>query len=160
MSMMKTELLESVEALAKGGTSSFYYTIATLANIASLVGSSVERINWLGFYLVDLSENSLILGPFYGKPACTEIPFGKGVCGTAWQQGKSLIVDDVSTFVGHIVCDSDSKSEIVVPIIHNKSVVGVLDVDSPFVERFTQTELTLFESVAKIVGSELHWKMS
>jgi GAF domain-containing protein len=102
--------------------------IANLANLSAALKTSFRNISWVGFYLAKGGE--LVLGPFQGKPACVRIKFGRGVCGTSAEQQKTLIVPDVSKFPGHIYCDPDSKSEIVLPIIRGGKTVGVLDLDS------------------------------
>ncbi|MES1044796.1 hypothetical protein BLX88_18245 [Bacillus obstructivus] len=112
--------------------------IANLSNAAALLNQFLDRINWVGFYLVE--GNELVLGPFQGLPACVRIPFGKGVCGTAVKERKTLRVEDVNQFPGHIACDSASQSEIVVPIIKNNEVIGVLDIDSPEINRFDEVD--------------------
>lgn len=105
-------------------------TIANMANIIAALKQSVEYYSWVGFYLLDEPRNELVLGPFQGKTACTRIAIGRGVCGTAFQKQQTIIVPDVHQFPGHIFCDGDSKSEIVIPIIKNSKPFGVLDVDS------------------------------
>ena len=109
--------------------------IANLANCAALLWLEIHDINWIGFYLV--KEGQLVLGPFQGKPACTRIPMGQGVCGTAAVMRETLVVADVHQFAGHIACDQASNSEIVVPIIVAGELIGVLDLDSPQLDRFT-----------------------
>lgn len=121
--------------------------IANLSNASALLNQFLERINWVGFYL--LKEGELVLGPFQGLPACVRIAIGRGVCGSAVAQKQTIVVDDVHAFPGHIACDAASKSEIVIPLIKNEEVFGVLDIDSPFVSRFTQEDrvgLELFVS--------------
>lgn len=108
--------------------------IANLSNAAALLWQNLSDINWAGFYLVHGDE--LILGPFQGKPACREIAKGRGVCGTAWEKDEIQLVADVHAFPGHIACDEASRSEIVIPIHQNGSVIGVLDIDSPVKGRF------------------------
>ena len=108
--------------------------ITILSNAAALLWYSLEGINWAGFYLFENGE--LVLGPFQGKPACVKIPLGKGVCGTAAEENKTLRVDDVHSFKGHIACDSASNSEIVIPVNKNGALFGVLDIDSPHFARF------------------------
>lgn len=109
--------------------------VPVLANAAALLNESLDRINWVGFYLMD--KGSLLVGPFQGKTACVRIEIGKGVCGSAVQQGKPLRVEDVHAFPGHIACDSASRSEIVLPIRSGGKIVGVLDIDSPETGRFS-----------------------
>ena len=123
--------------------------IANLANIAALLYGALEEINWCGFYLMD--DGMLTLAPFCGLPACTRIPLGRGVCGTAAQKDAVQRVDDVHAFPGHIACDSASQSEIVVPLHHDGRVIGVLDIDSPILSRFDETdELYLVQLVRAI----------
>jgi len=108
--------------------------IANGANAAALLFQSLPDINWAGFYLLEGAD--LVLGPFQGKPACTRIPLGKGVCGTAANRQETIVVPDVHLFPGHIACDSASRSEIVVPLLRNGELLGVLDLDSPVLNRF------------------------
>jgi GAF domain-containing protein len=122
-----------------------------IANLANISAALKEQFGWLwvGFYLV--KNNELVLGPFQGPVACTRIRKGRGVCGTSWAQAKTLIVDDVSTFPGHIACSSLSSSEIVVPILHNENVVAVLDVDSEDVAQFGETDKTFLEAIVGLI---------
>ncbi|MBE1274397.1 GAF domain-containing protein [Enterovibrio baiacu] len=118
--------------------------IANLANVSALLFQELECINWAGFYLDD--GNELVLGPFQGKPACVRIPYGKGVCGTAFSQDSVLRIEDVHLFEGHIACDAASNSEVVLPLYVKGKLVGVLDIDSPEKARFDvhdETGLTL-----------------
>lgn len=108
--------------------------LANLSNTAQLLGKLIPDINWLGFYLY--RDGQLILGPFWGNPAVTRIPLGKGVCGTAASRGEAIIVPDVHAFEGHIVCDLISQSEIVIPMYDGNQLLGVLDIDSPSLARF------------------------
>lgn len=110
-------------------------TIANLSNAAALLNHFLDRINWVGFYL--MKDGELVLGPFQGLPACVRIPIGRGVCGTAAAQAQTVVVEDVHTFPGHIACDAASNSEIVIPLIKNDTVIGVLDIDSPIKGRFS-----------------------
>ncbi|WP_018394169.1 GAF domain-containing protein [Bacillus sp. 37MA] len=112
--------------------------IANLSNASALLGQFLDRINWVGFYLHDGHE--LILGPFQGLPACVRIPLGKGVCGTAAFEQKTIRVADVNEFPGHIACDAASRSEIVVPLVKDGELIGVLDIDSPEVNRFEEDD--------------------
>lgn len=130
--------------------------LANLSNAAALLGHQLSDINWVGFYLYQGGE--LVLGPFQGKPACTHIPIGSGVCGTAAQEVRTLIVDDVDTFPGHIACDSASRSEIVVPILDaGGRLLGVLDVDSPCLNRFDQDDQQGLEQFAQRLGRLPGW---
>lgn len=120
--------------------------IANLANAAALIWHTTADLNWAGFYL-RRSDTELVPGPFQGKPACVRIAVGKGVCGTAVARDASVRVDDVHAFPGHIACDGASRSELVVPIRHNGKVVGVLDLDSPRLARFTDADQAGFEAL-------------
>ena len=145
------EILQELEGLLTG------HWITDLANTAALIFQHVQDINWVGFYLYEKvnSANATLqnmwLGPFQGLPACTMIPNGKGVCGTSAALKKTMLVDDVDAFPGHIVCDSRSKSELVVPLIKSQIVLGVLDVDSASSSRFKQIDQDFFESVAHLL---------
>ncbi|EPZ37767.1 methionine-(R)-sulfoxide reductase [Anoxybacillus ayderensis] len=112
--------------------------VANLANASALLNYFLHDINWVGFYMTE--GNELVLGPFQGLPACVRIPFGKGVCGTAAAEKRTVRVADVHTFPGHIACDAASQSEIVVPMIKNGRVIGVLDIDSPIKNRFDEID--------------------
>ena len=112
--------------------------LANTANFVALLKQGLDDVNWLGVYV--LRDGELVLGPFQGKPACVRIPLGQGVCGTAAQRMRSLRVDDVHEFDGHIVCDPESRSELVVPLTVNGKLVGVLDIDSPKPSRFTESD--------------------
>ena len=128
------------------------HRVANLANAAALLYHTLDGLNWAGFYLP--SEDVLVLGPFQGKSACIEIPVGRGVCGTAVAEGKTQLVRDVHQLPGHIACDSASNSEIVVPICVEGRIVGVLDLDSPYVGRFTEEDQAGLEEFARILGAE------
>lgn len=128
--------------------------IAILSNISALLNDNLDQINWVGFYLIENEE--LILGPFQGHPACVHIEIGKGVCGTAVATKTSQVVEDVHQFPGHIACDANSKSEIVVPIFKNEEVIGVLDIDAPITHRFTDEDKTHLEEIVKIIEEQLH----
>lgn len=122
-----------------------------VANMANVTAALKTQFNWLwvGFYLVE--DNELVLGPFQGPIACTRIRYGKGVCGSAWEAGRTLIVDDVEKFPGHIACSSLSRSEIVVPVFHQGTVVGVLDVDSELLAHFTETDAQYLEEIVRLL---------
>ena len=124
--------------------------ITVLANAASYINMVTEDVSWVGFYLKGEDE-SLYLGPFQGKPACTYIKFGKGVCGTAAATDSTQLVPDVHKFAGHIACDSASNSEIVIPLHRNGSVFGVLDIDSPLFDRFSLQDKEGLEQFARIL---------
>ena len=127
--------------------------IANLSNASALLFDTLEDINWAGFYLME--QGRLVLGPFQGKPACIEIPLNKGVCGAAASSGETVLVENVHEFPGHIACDSASNSEIVIPIRKKGAVVGVLDIDSPTVGRFTETDKEGLERFVKALEREL-----
>ena len=133
-------LLPQIRALVAGETD----RVANLANIAAALKQQFDWL-WVGFYLV--SDGQLVVGPFQGPIACTRISMGRGVCGTAWQEGRTLIVPDVEAFSGHIACSSLSRSEIVVPIYHEGEVVGVLDADSVALNDFDEEDQCWLEQV-------------
>lgn len=114
--------------------------IANLANLSSWIYHSLPDLNWCGFYLWDEGDQELVLGPFQGKPACIRIKSGKGVCGSAYAEKRVLKVDDVFSFSGHIACDSNTQSELVIPLIQGEKVLGVLDLDSPKLSRFEKRD--------------------
>jgi len=124
--------------------------IANAANISSLLFNNMNKVNWVGFYFY--KDNELVLGPFNGQPACTRIPIGKGVCGTAFSQQSTLCVGDVHSFSGHIACDAASESEIVIPFTTD-AYQGVFDIDSPILNRFGDQEQALFEGVIALLES-------
>jgi L-methionine (R)-S-oxide reductase len=144
------DLLAQAEALLAGERNA----IANAANLSALIWLALPDLNWAGFYLHDGRE--LVLGPFQGKPACVRIALGRGVCGTAAARRETVIVPDVHAFPGHIACDSASNSEIVVPLLHGERVLGVLDLDSPKLNRFDEEDRRGLEALAKlwIEGSE------
>ncbi len=123
--------------------------VANAANTAALLFDVIPDINWAGVYFLKGAE--LVVGPFQGKPACVRIALGKGVCGTAAQQRKTLVVPDVDAFPGHIVCDSASRSEIVIPLLAKDTLLGVLDIDSPRLERFDDIDRQGLERLAAIL---------
>ncbi len=147
--MQYETLLAQVEALIAGVP----YETANLANTAAAIWHNMENINWAGFYKME--GGKLVLGPFQGKPACIEIPVGKGVCGAAVAQEKTQLVYDVHAFPGHIACDSASNSELVVPIFKDGKVWGVLDIDSPRIGRFTEADAHAMEALVKILEKNL-----
>lgn len=119
--------------------------ISNLSNLSALINYFVDEINWVGFYLYDGKE--LYLGPFQGLPACTKIQLGRGVCGVSAKERETVLVDDVRTFEGHIFCDANSLSELVVPIVKDHRLIGVLDIDAPKVKRFSKLDKAVFEKV-------------
>lgn len=120
--------------------------VANLANASALLAQFLDRVNWVGFYLLEGDE--LVLGPFQGLPACVRIPLGKGVCGTAAQRRQTVVVPDVHAFPGHIACDAASRSEIVIPLFVDGELVGVLDIDSPEPDRFDEIDRQGLEAFA------------
>lgn len=139
-------ILQHIEGLIKDEPN----WIANLSNAAALLNESLDQINWVGFYLWDETDKELVLGPFQGRVACIRIESGKGVCGTAFEQGETIVVPDVNKFPGHIVCDSASQSEIVVPLIKDGKAIGVLDVDAPIKNRFSEAEKELLEAFVEV----------
>ena len=124
--------------------------VAVMANASALLNEALDDINWVGFYIT--RGEDLILGPFQGKVACVRISHGRGVCGTAALRRETVVVDDVHAFPGHIACDSASRSEIVVPLMQHGAVVGVLDIDSPSLSRFSDEDRAQIERVAAAVA--------
>ena len=139
------ELLAQARSLLTGERD----LLANAANLAALLFHSLTDINWVGFYF--LKDGDLVLGPFQGKPACTRIPLGRGVCGTAAQRRETVMVPKVHDFPGHIACDAASNSEIVVPLISANNLIGVLDVDSPVLSRFDEMDRRGLESLAALL---------
>lgn len=129
------------------------HRIANLANAASLLFYGLENINWAGFYFVE--NGILVLGPFQGKHACIEIPMGKGVCGTAAEKNETVLVKNVHDFPGHIACDAASESEIVIPLRQGWKASGVLDIDSPVKNRFSEEDKVGLEEFARIIQTEI-----
>ncbi|NWQ43021.1 GAF domain-containing protein [Bacillus sp. EB106-08-02-XG196] len=128
--------------------------IANLSNASALLNQFLDRINWVGFYLMD-ENNELVLGPFQGLPACVRIPLGKGVCGTSAKTRETLRVEDVHQFPGHIACDAASNSEIVIPLIKDGKLLGVLDIDSPEKNRFDELDQEQLEELTAILIEHL-----
>ena len=150
--MKKTDypaLLVQAESLIAGVP----HFVSNLANLSALIWESLEGLNWAGFYLAE--GDKLVLGPFQGKPACIEIPWGRGVCGTAAEKNETQLVPDVHAFPGHIACDCASNSEIVVPLRRGGAVVGVLDIDSPLPARFSEEDRAGLETLCAMVEKEL-----
>lgn len=140
------ELADSAAALVDGEPDS----VANMANLAALIWQFVPRLNWAGFYRA--IDGELVLGPFIGKPACIRIPFGQGVCGAAARTGETQLVPDVHAFPGHIACDADSRSELVVPVLRDGQVIAVIDLDSPETARFTEADARGLEQFAKRIA--------
>jgi GAF domain-containing protein len=145
----KQELYDYMNMTLEGLISEEHDWLANLSNAAALLWMLMDDINWAGFYLYKNGE--LVLGPFQGKPACTHIQIGKGVCGTAAEQNKTQLVKDVHEFPGHIACDSQSNSEIVIPLFKENRLLGVLDIDSPKLARFDETDKNYLEQFVELV---------
>jgi GAF domain protein len=127
--------------------------IAVMANTSAFIMETVSNLNWAGFY--QMKGDELVLGPFQGRPACYRISHGKGVCGHCAANRKSIIVPDVHAFPGHIACDAASKSELVVPVIHNGMLFGVIDLDSAQYDRFTDEDRYFIEAIAELFSQKL-----
>ncbi len=147
--MDKQLILEQIRLLLESEND----LIANLSNLSAVLNDYLKEINWVGFYLI--KDHELVLGPFQGKVACTRIPLTKGVCGAAVLTKEIQLVDDVHTFEGHIACDSQSNSELVVPIIVNEEVFGVLDIDSPIFSRFNQDDALLMQQVCQLISKHI-----
>ena len=144
-----TSLNAQLAALTEGVP----YETANLANASALLWQHLPQINWAGFYMME--DGALVLGPFQGKTACIRIAVGRGVCGTAVAEDRTQLVPDVHAFPGHIACDSASRSEIVVPIHVRDNIWGVLDIDSPYENRFTDTDRESLEAFVKVLEKAL-----
>ena len=129
--------------------------VAAMSNLSALIMTSMDRLNWAGFYLV--RGDMLVVGPFQGKPACVHIPAGKGVCGTAAARDRIQVVPDVHAFPGHIACDSASASEIVIPIHHGGRIAAVLDMDSPVPDRFSPADAEALAGIVRAMEEKLRW---
>ncbi len=128
---------------------------ANLSNASALLNEALERVNWVGFYI--MKNGRLLLGPFQGKVACVHIAVGKGVCGTAVLENKTQLVMDVHEFPGHIACDSASNSELVIPLRSKDRIVGVLDIDSPIIGRFDSVDASELEKIAGVIEEACDW---
>ncbi|NWO13062.1 GAF domain-containing protein [Virgibacillus sp.] len=147
-------LIRQLQALSDGEQDE----IAILSNTSALLNQFLDNTNWVGFYIWKEEENELVLGPFQGLPACIRIGYGKGVCGTAIAKKKTQLLADVHQFPGHIACDGDTNSEIVVPIILDDKIFGVLDIDSPIHDRFDETDRIYLEKFVQTL--QYYLKMS
>ena len=152
-SLPKPELYRELVSAADALTSGEPDGIANMANVAALVWQLVPGLNWAGFYRMVGGE--LVLGPFCGKPACIRIPLGQGVCGTAAASAQTQRVEDVRAFPGHIACDADSRSELVVPVLRHGEVIAVIDLDSPSPARFDADDQAGFEALAALLASRI-----
>ena len=148
---MRAELLRQTQGILQGERD----PIANAANVAALIWHALPDLNWAGFYF--LKRGELVLGPFQGKPACVRIAIGRGVCGTAVARRASVLVANVHEFPGHIACDSASNSELVVPLMRGSDAIGVLDLDSPLLDRFDRDDMACVEALARlwVTGSDL-----
>lgn len=143
------QLADAATALTEGETDA----VANMANVAALCWEFLDDLNWAGFYR--LLDDELVLGPFVGRPACIRIPLGRGVCGTAAAEASSRLVEDVHAFPGHIACDAASRSELVVPVIRDGSVIAVLDFDSPTPSRFDEADQAGIEVLAQAIANRI-----
>ena len=146
---MYRELVKSADALTTGETDG----VANMSNIAALLWEFLPDVNWTGFYRV--VDGELVLGPFQGKAACIRIPFGRGVCGAAAQTGETQLVEDVHAFPGHIACDANSASELVVPVMRNGQVIAVVDLDSPSRGRFDHDDALGIQSLVAVIADRI-----
>ena len=146
---MYRELVKSADALTSGESDG----VANMSNIAALLWEFLPDVNWTGFYRV--VDGELVLGPFQGKAACIRIPFGRGVCGTAAQTGETQLVEDVHAFPGHIACDANSASELVVPVMRDGQVIAVVDLDSPSRGRFDHDDALGIQSLVAVIADRI-----
>ena len=146
---MYRELVKSADALTRGETDG----VANMSNIAALLWEFLHDVNWTGFYRV--VDGELVLGPFQGKAACIRIPFGRGVCGAAAQTGETQLVEDVHAFPGHIACDANSASELVVPVMRDGRVIAVVDLDSPSRGRFDDDDARGIQSLVAVIADRI-----
>ena len=147
--LLYSSLARAADALVEGERD----PVANMANLAALIWQYVPQLNWAGFYR--LVDDELVLGPFIGKPACIRIPIGRGVCGTAAASGATQLVADVHAFPGHIACDAQSRSELVVPVLRAGRVIAVIDLDSPDVARFDEADAAGMEMVARAAAEAI-----
>lgn len=154
--MNDEERLRYMITLTKAQISSETNELANIANISAIIKACVENLNWAGFYF--LRGDELVLGPFQGLPACNRIQSGKGVCGKAIDTKEIQLIGDVELFPGHIACDSNSQSELVIPIIKDEKTYGVLDLDSPIKNRFNQLEKDYFKKLVIFLNENIDWE--
>lgn len=147
--VIHADLLTAARALVAGESD----VVANMANVAALIWQFLPDLNWAGFYRAIHDE--LVLGPFIGKPACIRIPFGMGVCGTCASSGRTQLVEDVHAFPGHIACDADSRSELVVPVLREGRVIAVIDLDSPEPARFDAEDAAGIEALAAAIADAI-----
>lgn len=153
----KTELYREIALQLGGLIAGERNGIANAANFSALLFDRLPQLNWVGFYFMDAASGGLVVGPFQGKPACVRIAVGRGVCGTAVAERRSIVVPDVHAFPGHIACDAASQSEIVVPLFNGDKIIGVLDLDSPIQGRFDEEDRLALEGLVRdlLAGSDL-----
>jgi L-methionine (R)-S-oxide reductase len=144
---------EELSIIIKGLLDKNDNLLSNLSNFTAVLKQTFDKINWVGFYLFD--GEKLYLGPFQGKVACTQIDIGSGVCGSAASSRRTVVVNDVNKFPGHIICDSDSKSEIVIPLIKNNILIGVLDIDSASFSAFDETDMKYLEYICNFLTEEI-----
>lgn len=149
---MESKYLKVAAALIEGEGN----YIANLANLSALIYQLMENINWVGFYLYDKQKDQLVLGPFQGKPACLRIDMHKGVCGTAFADQKIIKVGNVHQFEGHIACDPESQSELVLPFKLSNGIQGVLDIDAPIIDRFTIDDQEAMRQIIELLEAHPH----
>lgn len=151
----KNEMYELLAQQLKGLMEGEREPIPNLANASALINQALDQINWAGFYL--MKDGMLVLGPFQGNPACIRIPVGRGVCGTAARTLETQLVPDVHLFPGHIACDVQSQSEIVIPMLQNGRLIGVMDIDSPVKERFDFQDQQGLEKLCALLAEGCDW---
>ena len=152
----KSEFYGDLAGQLRGLLDGEHDVVANAANTAALIYQLVPELNWAGFYFLK-TERELVVGPFQGKPACVRIAVGRGVCGSAVEQRRSILVEDVHAFPGHIACDDASRSELVIPLIQGGRVLGVLDLDSPHTARFDREDQAGMENLAAIFVAACAW---
>lgn len=154
--MNEEERLKYMNMLVRSQLSSENNDLANISNVTGIIMACIDKLNWAGFYF--LRDGVLVLGPFQGLPACNRIAIGKGVCGTAVETREVQLVADVNQFPGHIACDEASQSELVIPLIKDDKVYGVLDLDSPIKNRFTEMEKTYFVKLLEVLNQYIDWE--
>jgi len=156
VNMNEEERLKFMNMFLKSQLETEKDDLANISNATAIINAFIDRINWAGFYF--LRGDELVLGPFQGLPACNRITIGEGVCGTAVETREVQLVADVHLFPGHIACDSASNSELVIPIIKDDKVIGVLDIDSPIKERFTQLHVKYLAEFIETLNNSINWE--
>lgn len=156
VNMNEEERLKFMNMFLKSQLETEKDDLANISNATAIINAFIDRINWAGFYF--LRGDELVLGPFQGLPACNRIVIGEGVCGTAVETREVQLVPDVHLFPGHIACDSASNSELVIPIIKDNKVIGVLDIDSPILERFTQLHVKYLVEFIDTLNNSINWQ--